>query len=97
MPDRSYQAERDHLPWRKKDKPHKSPVKLLVWAALLGLVVGLIELGQIADDYLRMGRNTLHAHKASGDIVLVTIDDKSLKQVGRWPWPRSYQAQLVDK
>jgi CHASE2 domain-containing sensor protein/serine phosphatase RsbU (regulator of sigma subunit) len=30
------------------------------------------------------------------DIVLVTVDQKSLTEVGKWPWPRSYHAELVD-
>lgn len=31
------------------------------------------------------------------DIVLVLIDEKSLKEIGRWPWPRDIQAQLIDR
>ena len=34
---------------------------------------------------------------ASGDIVLVKIDDQSLREIGRWPWPRRYHAQLIDQ
>jgi EAL domain-containing protein (putative c-di-GMP-specific phosphodiesterase class I)/CHASE2 domain-containing sensor protein len=60
-------------------------------------VVGFLGLGAIAEDQLRIGRNKLHVNKASGDIVLVKIDDASLQQIGRWPWPRRYHAQLVDK
>ena len=30
-------------------------------------------------------------------ILLVTIDDKSLKDLGRWPWPRSLHADLIDR
>lgn len=29
-------------------------------------------------------------------VVLVTIDEKSLGELGRWPWPRSVMARLVD-
>lgn len=29
------------------------------------------------------------------DITIVAIDDKSLEQVGRWPWPRDVQAGLI--
>jgi len=31
------------------------------------------------------------------EVVLVLIDEKSLKEVGRWPWPRDKQALLVDQ
>ena len=30
------------------------------------------------------------------EIVIVAIDDMSLKEIGVWPWPRTYHAQLVD-
>ena len=29
-------------------------------------------------------------------VVIVDIDEKSLAEVGRWPWPRDRMAQLVD-
>ena len=31
------------------------------------------------------------------EIVLVLVDEKSLKEIGRWPWPRDTQARLVDQ
>lgn len=31
------------------------------------------------------------------DIVIIDIDDKSISKLGRWPWPRSLHAQLLDK
>jgi len=71
--------------------------KLLLWAALAGLVFGLIGFGDIVEGLLRTGRDRLHWHKASGDIVLVKIDNQSLRDVGRWPWPRRYHAQLIDR
>lgn len=30
-------------------------------------------------------------------IVILDIDEKSLQQVGRWPWPRDVMAHLIDK
>src|SRR4051812_3067274 len=77
--------------------PEAAPWKLLLWTALAGLVFGLIGFGEIAEDWLRVARNGFHKHHASGDIVLVDIDDHSLQQVGRWPWPRSYYAALTDR
>ena len=73
-----------------------SPWKLLLWVAIAGLIFGAIGFGQIAEDFLRTTRNSLHWHKASGNIVLVKIDDASVRQVGRWPWPRRDHAQLAD-
>lgn len=33
---------------------------------------------------------------ANDDIIIVAIDDDSLQQLGRWPWPRSTHARLID-
>ena len=33
----------------------------------------------------------------SGDIVVVGIDSPSINEVGRWPWPRDKQAELLRK
>jgi CHASE2 domain-containing sensor protein/signal transduction histidine kinase len=34
---------------------------------------------------------------AREDIIIVAIDDVSLAQLGRWPWPRELHAQLIDQ
>lgn len=31
------------------------------------------------------------------EVVLVVIDEKSLRELGRWPWPRHTQARLIDR
>ena len=82
---------------RSKQSPDPAPWKLLLWATVAGLIFGLIGFGEIAEDWLRMGRNSLHQHKASGDIVIVKIDVLSLRKYGNWPWPRRYHADLVDR
>ncbi|MDD2851446.1 MAG: adenylate/guanylate cyclase domain-containing protein [Desulfuromonadaceae bacterium] len=30
------------------------------------------------------------------DVVIVAIDNKSIKELGRWPWPRTLMARLID-
>src|SRR5258706_6361024 len=35
--------------------------------------------------------------KAGDKVVLVAIDDKSQAEIGRWPWPRNYMAEMVDQ
>jgi adenylate cyclase len=34
---------------------------------------------------------------AGGEVVIVGIDEASLDAIGRWPWPRSRLAELVDR
>jgi EAL domain-containing protein (putative c-di-GMP-specific phosphodiesterase class I)/CHASE2 domain-containing sensor protein len=78
-------------------KPSEAkPWRTLLWIAIAGLVFGALGLGEIGEDVLRTGRNSLHWHNASGDIVLVKIDNESLRSLGRWPWPRRDHALLVD-
>ena len=85
------------MPTQDKPKTEGSPRKLLLWTAIIGLIFGLIGFGELPEDLLRMGRNSLHPHKASGEIVFISIDDRSMGEIGRWPWPRRYHAQLTDK
>lgn len=33
----------------------------------------------------------------NNDIVIITIDDKSISQLGAWPWPRNVHAELLNK
>src|SRR5947209_5865752 len=81
----------------KKRKSETSSWKLLLWVAIAGLVSGLIGLGEPAEDWLRVGRNSLHKHHASGQIVVIKIDDASLRQYGNWPWPRRFDGALTDR
>ncbi len=32
----------------------------------------------------------------SSDVAILTIDEKAIEKYGRWPWPRSYVAQVID-
>jgi EAL domain-containing protein (putative c-di-GMP-specific phosphodiesterase class I)/CHASE2 domain-containing sensor protein len=82
---------------KRLEKPEPKPWRLLLWTAVAGLIFGLIGAGEVLEDALRVTRNSFHTHKASGDIVVVTIDDSSLRQYGSWPWPRRYHAQLIDR
>ncbi len=40
-------------------------------------------------------KNDLSNRKASKEIVLLAIDDRSLKDIGRWPWSRRKHAQIL--
>ena len=85
------------LPWRREQAAEWSLFKVLLWIAFGGLVVTLMVLSRPLEDSLRIARNNLHRHPVSGHIVLITIDNQSLREIGRWPWPRRYHAQLIDR
>jgi EAL domain-containing protein (putative c-di-GMP-specific phosphodiesterase class I)/CHASE2 domain-containing sensor protein len=81
---------------RDREHAEPKPWRALLWIAIVGLMLGTLGIGSTPEELLRSGRNTLHMHKASSDIVVIKIDDDSLRELGRWPWPRRYHAQLID-
>ena len=74
-----------------------TPWRIILGIVLAGLLFGILGIGSTAEDLLRTGRDKLHEHSASGDIVVVKIDNESLTRIGRWPWPRRYHAKLIDE
>ena len=82
---------------RRTQTKNGSPVRLLLWTGIAVILLTWLGAIQPIEDVLRVVRNRTHVHAASGDIVLVPIDDHALRAVGRWPWPRRYHAQLIDE
>jgi serine/threonine-protein kinase len=41
--------------------------------------------------------STASARQPSDKIAIIAIDDQSLANIGRWPWPRDVHAQLIDQ
>lgn len=59
---------------------------------MLGLLAGLFDtVGSRVTDRFFLPRT------ADPSAVIVAIDDASLGRIGRWPWPRSVHAQLIDR
>lgn len=46
---------------------------------------------------LRGVRNAIRAHDASGEVHIVEIDKRSIDAIRKWPWPRRYHAQVIDR
>ncbi|WP_342620300.1 adenylate/guanylate cyclase domain-containing protein [Rhodoferax sp. GW822-FHT02A01] len=75
-------------------------VTLLPLVIALMHAVGVMPLGVLKrlDDIIYDARLTATAPKTLDDrIVIVDIDEKSLAEVGRWPWGRNRMAQLVNE
>jgi EAL domain-containing protein (putative c-di-GMP-specific phosphodiesterase class I)/CHASE2 domain-containing sensor protein len=77
--------------------PRSARARILLWACLIGMIFGVIELGLPLEEFLRAQRNQLHPRDASGEIVLIAIDDRSLQEIGRYPWPRRQLADVALK
>jgi EAL domain-containing protein (putative c-di-GMP-specific phosphodiesterase class I)/CHASE2 domain-containing sensor protein len=87
------QAETD----RPKRKKAASPKRLLLWTLLAGVLIGLFELALPIDFVAQTTWAGFNRHQASDNIVIVKIDDASLRKVGNWPWSRATHAKLVDQ
>ncbi|MGH9753693.1 MAG: CHASE2 domain-containing protein, partial [Blastocatellia bacterium] len=79
-----------------------SRLKEAVWAVAIALLSATLALWIVwrvpalemsARDWLMRQRGPL---QAPDDIVIIAIDEPSLKRFGRFPWPRSLMAQALD-
>ena len=82
---------RDWLPIRT------TPWTLGLILLTLVLLVQISALPQRLDFWLYDQAITSAPPRISDDVVLVTIDERSLGHLGRWPWPRNLHAELVSK
>ncbi len=73
------------------------------WTLLVSMLVLLVAVMSLHDWFWRIDRNlydfgiSLVVRPAPPDIVIVAIDDASLAQIGRWPWPRAVHATLLNR
>jgi len=77
------------LDWRR--------VIVAALAALAGLLALGAGSGEGVDRLLRGVRDTIRAHPASGQVHIVEIDSRSLREMSAWPWPRRHHGALVDR
>lgn len=81
-----------------KSKFAWTDVALGVAVSILVLVVFWMNLADGLEGKLYDMRAKLRAGaKGADNVVLVGIDDDSIKTIGRWPWPRSYVAEMVNQ
>ena len=76
---------------------------LLCGAAAILLIFGMFRFGDVGviagseasltDNWFRLSAR----HTARAPVVIVTIDDASVEQVGRWPWSREVDALLLER
>ncbi len=75
-----------------------SPFRISILAVLLFLALYIANLDIFnfielkAYDLRMVSRGVM---QPGGEVAIAAIDEKSLKEIGRWPWPRSVMAELV--
>ena len=71
---------------------------LIALAAALGGLLSLASgFGHGAELALRDVRDTLRSRPASGEVHIVEIDARSIAAIARWPWPRHFHAEAVER
>ncbi len=72
------------------------------WFVGVLVVVGVLILHQATDIIGTLERrfydysSTQSSRQPSDRIAVIAIDDQSIANIGRWPWPRDVHAQLID-
>ena len=72
-------------------------VPILLIAALVAVAMTLSNAGVGIERNLRELRAGWRHHPASGDLVIVEVDARSLAALDHWPWPRRYWATALDR
>ena len=79
---------------------HSGVFEHLLLVAILALISGLFVHSNLLwrwDNLLYDAQLSFWTRPVSDEIIIVAIDDESLRQLGRWPWSRSIHASLIDK
>ena len=77
-----------------------SPLKITLFIIFLALILFFMDFTFLrfmelkALDLRMVSRGKM---ASGGETIIVTIDEKSLSELGRWPWPRTVMAKLVDQ
>ena len=72
-------------------------LRVMTYAIVASIVCGTTGFLQPIDDFIRNIRFLARVVPADGTIAVVGIDEKSLQALGgRWPWPRSTYARVIE-
>ncbi len=87
---------------RKLSAQSRSKASFLRWLAFaccvaVSAVIAWSNLGEPFDGQMRIYRDNLRNHAATGQIHIIEIDAASIAQMNTWPWPRHVHGDLVDR
>jgi CHASE2 domain-containing sensor protein/predicted Ser/Thr protein kinase len=73
------------------------------WFVAVLIIMAVVILNQATDAIGTLERrfydfgSTSSGRQPSDRIAIIAIDDQSIANIGRWPWPRDVHAQLIDQ
>ena len=71
--------------------------KTLLVSLLISVIISLLMVNGFLDTWESKISDAFYAPSNTlDDIVIVSIDDESLQELGRWPWPRDNFARVID-
>lgn len=73
-----------------------SVFQTFLWMSVFLLILEATGGALIINNLLERGVFAIRQRNISSDVVIVTIDDKSIEALGRWPWDRSIHTQFVE-
>lgn len=71
------------------------------WLLLLAVAVSLVAVGATVSPLARLDNLIYDAilrfrpPATSADVIIIAIDNRSVRELGRWPWPRETHARLI--
>ena len=80
----------------KSDLPLSEKILLGLLLIFIATVLNYGHVTERLDNTVYDAHLGLWSRAKSEDIILVTIDERSLEQMGRWPWPRRIHAKLLE-
>ena len=85
-------------PFRRDPAKKKRPTRLriFIWSFVISAIVGLISLTIPLEDIYRGGRNLILAHPADKSVIVVTIDDRTIRELGSINYSRTNDVKLVE-
>lgn len=87
----------------KKSLKKSGPFWRTDWFVVLASVLLVVLLASLTDAIGTLERryydfaSTANTHTPSDRIAVIAIDDQSIANLGRWPWPRDIHAKLIDQ
>ena len=74
----------------------RSSFLIPIIAAIAGVTTMLPAVGMPLKRLIEPLRIAVMSHPASGNVVVVEMDARSVDAIRRWPWPRRHYAAAVD-